>query len=233
MRSSLQHYGSNSRTQPDLELAEPSPRVPAVSNLPAVIGAPALVVQQHKEMLEVFIDIETRNRYTIQLPGGQLALYAAETGEGVGAFLTRSFLKSNRPFTMRVTDPHGNLQLTLRRPWNWFFSELHVEDANGQPIGMIDQQFAWFSRRFAVLDPAGNELAQLHGPMLRPWTFRIMVGGHEVGKISKKWSGLLKEAFTDADSFGLEMGPSMSPTLRTLAMAATFLIDFLYFEDSE
>jgi len=181
VRSSLQHYGSNSRTQPDLELAEPSPRVPAVSNLPAVIGAPALVVQQHKEMLEVFTDIETRNRYSIQLPGGQLALYAAETGEGVGAFLTRSFLKSNRPFTMRVTDPHGNLQLTLRRPW----------------------------------------------------TFRIMVGGHEVGKISKKWSGLLKEAFTDADSFGLEMGPSMSPTLRTLAMAATFLIDFLYFEDSE
>ena len=28
----------------------------------------------------------------------------------------------------------------------------------------------------------------------------------EVGKISKQWSGLLREAFTDADNFGIRDG---------------------------
>ena len=52
-----------------------------------------------------------------------------------------------------------------------------------------------------------------------------------MGRITKKWSGLLREAFTDADTFGVEMGPAMDPRLRPLMVAATFLIDFLYFED--
>ncbi len=204
-----------------------------MTNLPAIVNSTHLVVQQHKEMLEVFTDFETKNRYSVQLPDGQLAMYAAESGGGAMAFITRSFLKSKRPFTMKVTDPYGNAQLTLRRPWNWFFSELHVFDAAGQQIGMIDQKFAFFSRLFVVKDAAGNEIAQLKGPFFRPWTFRVLVQDNEVGKITKKWSGLLKEAFTDADNFGIEMGPGMNPQLRTLALAATFLIDFLYFEDSD
>ncbi|MCA9711120.1 MAG: hypothetical protein KDK70_35085 [Myxococcales bacterium] len=202
-----------------------------MANLPVLARAPRLVVRQHKEMLEIFTDLETKNRYSVELPDGQLALYAAELGGGAMDFLTRSFLKARRPFTMRLTDAAGNVQLTLRRPWTWFFSELHVSDGAGQRVGMIDQKFALFSRRFVVTDPAGTELAQLHGPFFRPWTFRILVGGQEVGKITKKWSGLLKEAFSDADNFGVELSDGMSPALRTLALAATFLIDFLYFED--
>ena len=30
-----------------------------------------------------------------------------------------------------------------------------------------------------------------------------MDGTNQVGRISKQWSGLLKEAFTDADTFGI------------------------------
>lgn len=204
-----------------------------MTNLPVLARAPSLVVSQQKEMLEVFTDFETTNRYSIQLPDGQLAMFAGETGAGAMAFLTRSFLKAKRPFTMKLTDPQGNVQLTLRRPWNWFFSELHVFDGVGTKVGMIDQTFAVFSRRFVVTDASGTELAQLHGPFFRPWTFRVVVGGQDVGKISKKWSGLLKEAFSDADNFGVEFGPAMSPALRTLVLAATFLIDFLYFEDRD
>lgn len=202
-----------------------------MTNLPVLAHAPSLVVSQKKEMLEVFTDLETKNRYSISQPDGQLALVAAELGGGAMALISRSFFKAKRPFTMRITDPQGQVQLTLRRPWNWFFSELHVTDATGARVGMIDQKFALFSRRFVITDAAGTELGQLHGPFFRPWTFRVMAGGQQVGKISKQWSGLLKEAFTDADNFGVEFGPSMSPALRTLVLAATFLIDFLYFED--
>lgn len=204
-----------------------------MTNLPVLAAASSLVVHQRKEMLEVFTDFETRNRYEVLSPTGQVALYAGETGSGAMAFLTRSFLKNKRPFTMQLVDAQGHPALTLRRPWTWFFSELHVSDGNGQPVGMIDQRFAFLSRRFVINDPSGQPLGELHGPLFRPWTFRILQNGQEVGKVTKKWGGLLKEAFTDADTFGVELGPSMSPQLRTMALAATFLIDFLYFEDRD
>ena len=205
----------------------------AVTNLPMLASVPSLVVHQKKEMLEVFTDFETRNRYEVLSPTGQTALYAAETGGGAAAFLTRSFLKNKRPFTMHLVHPHGGVAFTLRRPWTWFFSELHVSDGNGQPVGMIDQRFAFFSRRFVINGANGQPLGEIHGPFFRPWTFRIVKGGQEVGKISKKWSGLLREAFTDADTFGLQLSPAMEPALRVMALAATFLIDFLYFEDRD
>jgi uncharacterized protein YxjI len=204
-----------------------------MTNLPMLAQAPALVIRQQKEMLEVFTDFETKNRYVVQLPDGQPALYAAEQGGGAMAFLTRSFLKSRRPFTMRLLDAHGQVVFVLERPWTWFFSELHVRDGQGQRLGMIDQRWAFFARRFAVLDANNREVAQLHGPFFRPWTFRVMQGDQEVGRITKQWSGLLREAFTDADTFGVQLGPQLDERLRALALAATFLIDFLYFEDRD
>lgn len=34
-------------------------------------------------------------------------------------------------------------------------------------------------------------------------------GKDEVGKISKQWSGLLKEVFTDTDNFGITCKPAL------------------------
>ena len=202
-------------------------------NLPAVVNAESLVVRQQKEMTEIFTGLETKNQYQVQLPGGPTLLHVAETGGGAMAFLTRSLLKSSRPFHMTMRDAGGQSAMELDRPWRWLFSRLDVSDGAGRPLGSIQQRFSLFSKRFSVLDPSGAELAQLHGPLFRPWTFRVQVQGAEVGKITKEWSGMLREAFTDADTFGVQFTAGMSPQLRTLALAATFLIDFLYFENRQ
>jgi len=200
--------------------------------LPVLASTDALVIRQQKEMTEVFTSIETANRYTVSSATGQDLFHVAEQSDGAMAFLSRNFLQNKRPFTMTVlgTGARGGLQ--LRRPWRWFFSSLEVADQNGTRLGTIEQRFALVAKKFTVHDASGNEIAALHGPLFRPWTFKILVSGQEVGKITKQWSGLLKEAFTDADTFGVQYGPSMDERLRTLSMAATFLIDFLYFEDS-
>jgi len=201
-----------------------------MTNLPVLAHAPALVVRQHRELLEAFTAFEIKNRYVVQLPDGQPALYAAELGSRGWGIVVRNFLRNKRPFTIQLRDLYGNLVLQLDRPWRWFSSELYVRDGQGQPLGRIDQRFAFFASRFVVLDPAGRELAQLHGPFFRPWTFRVVQGNQQVGRITKQWGGLLRETFTDADTFGVEFGPRMDPQLRMLALAATFLIDLLYFE---
>lgn len=198
--------------------------------LPVVANADSLVIRQRKEMLEVLSSMETKNRYEVDLPDGRTILYVQEQGDGAMDFLRRNFLNTARPFHLELSDERGQDVMHLHRPWRWLFSRLDVLDGAGRPIGSIQQRFAVFSKRFSVLDTSGAEIAELHGPMLRPWTFRVLVGGQEVGQITKQWSGLLREAFTDADTFGVQYGPGMSPQLRALALAATFLIDFLYFE---
>jgi uncharacterized protein YxjI len=100
-------------------------------------------------------------------------------------------------------------------------------------VGAVQQRFAFFARRYDIQDAAGQVVAELHGPFFQPWTFQIRVGERAVGKITKQWSGFLKEAFSDADNFGVELGPELQGDARALSLAATFLIDFVHFENSE
>ncbi|MBU2530993.1 MAG: scramblase, partial [Elusimicrobia bacterium] len=52
----------------------------------------------------------------------------------------------------------------------------------------------------------------------------------EVGKIIKKWSGLGKEAFTDADNFNITFPQGIDVKQKAILLGALFLIDLLYFE---
>lgn len=49
-------------------------------------------------------------------------------------------------------------------------------------------------------------------------------GGTQVGKISKKWSGLLREAFTDADNFGISFPMDLDVRMKAVMLGACFLI---------
>ncbi|MDF1563952.1 MAG: phospholipid scramblase-related protein [Deltaproteobacteria bacterium] len=193
----------------------------------------SLVVQQKKEWGEILSGWETRNRYQITSPDGVALYHAGEVGSGALAVLTRGFLKNKRPFTMEMRDAAGAPAFKVVRPWTWFFSECEIVAPDGSVLGKVDQRWAWFNRRFTVYDRRGVEVAEIFGPLFHPWTFQLKVGEQEVGKITKKWSGLLKEAFTDSDNFMVHFGPQMDQDLRLVLLGATFLIDFLYFENRE
>ena len=81
---------------------------------------------------------------------------------------------------------------------------------------------------------AGEEVMEIVGPilLLGRGTFRLMFQGQEVGRIKKQWGGLLREAFSDADTFGVECEPTVPVELRKILLVATFLIDFTYFENN-
>ena len=51
--------------------------------------------------------------------------------------------------------------------------------------------------------------------------------------ITKKWSGLGKEMFTDADHFGVEFPERADIALKAVLLGAVFLIDFAHFEDND
>ena len=188
----------------------------------------ALVVHQQKEMTEIFTGFETRNRYVVRNEHGQELCFALEEK---GNIFLRWFLKALRPFSILITDLQGALLYHLVRPFRFFFHEMDVFDQNGGLVGKIKKRFSIVRRIYSVFDATGREVCELFGPVFHPWTFKIRIGKQEVGKITKKWSGLFKEGFTDADNFGVTFPAEADKSQKALMLGAVFLIDFVHFEN--
>lgn len=52
----------------------------------------------------------------------------------------------------------------------------------------------------------------------------VSLTGEPVGKISKQWSGLAREIFTDADFFGITFPMDLDVRMKAVLLGATFLI---------
>lgn len=192
-------------------------------------AVPAVVVTQIKEWGEILSGFELRNRYTVRDTNGADLFHAVETKNN---FLARLILRSLRPFEIELRTPEQSLALRLRRPFRFYFHELEIVDTNGSLLGSLKREFSFLRRIYTVRDAQGGEAYRLFGPLLHPWTFNIERGGAASGKITKKWSGLLKEVFADADNFGIEFPTGASLREKALLLGAVFLIDFVHFENN-
>jgi len=195
-------------------------------------AAEQLSIKQQTERLEAWTGIESANAYVVKDGLGNVAFHVAEESGSVGDFLIRNFLKAQRPFTMRIETPHGETAMIIDRPFRWFFGEVRITDGFGKPLGSVVRQFSFFNAIYTLTGSNPTEKYEIFGPMWRPWTFKIRQGGSECGLISKSWSGLGREMFTDADSFGVEFPAGVSPELKAVFLGAVFLIDFAHFEDN-
>jgi len=188
---------------------------------------PGLMIRQKTDLAEALIGFEQKNKYAVMTEAGDTVCFAAEEG---GNFVLRMLLKGYRPFTIAIVSESGERLLTLKRPFRFFFSRLDIMDAGGVRLGTIEREFALLRRIYKVMDASGTEVFKLFGPILRPWTFQVMRDGGEIGKITKKWSGLLKEAVTKADNFGVTFPPDLDVKQKAILLAGVFLIDFVHFE---
>ena len=188
----------------------------------------SLIVSQQKEWGEILSGFETKNKYVVLDEAGNRIYYAAEED---GSVLLRMFLKALRPFTLVVLTESNQVVLRVIRPFRFYFHQADIVDSQGKSLGVLQKRFSLLKRKYSVLDSSGREIFQLYGPILRPWTFIIKNNDVEYGKITKKWSGLLKEGFTDADNFGVVFPKEWDIRLKSLFLGAVFLIDFVHFEN--
>jgi uncharacterized protein YxjI len=195
------------------------------------LGYNRLSVRQRKRWWEILLSFEMKNTYDVFDQAQQPVLRVREEGAGFVSFLKRVFLGPMRPFQATVADPGtGQAVLTLDRPFRFIFHRLEVSAANGQRLGAIQRRWSWLRRIYVIENAEGRVVADLFGPILRPWTFELRVNEQVLGTIAKRWSGLMKEMFTDADNFGVDIARVPDAQLRVLAFAATVLIDVVHFE---
>ena len=188
-----------------------------------------LVVSQKKEWGEILSGFETKNKYVISDSTGNELYRAAEEN---GSLFARWFLKALRPFEISVRTNEDRVVLSAVRPFRFYFYRLDVLDAQGGLLGTVVRRFSLLRKIYSVFNASGQEVFQIFGPILHPWTFEIREGDMIHGKITKKWSGFLKEGFTDADNFGITFPPGWDVKLKALFLGTVFLIDFAHFENT-
>ena len=142
---------------------------------------------------------------------------------GVDQFLTHK---------LGVFDRDGQQVLLLERPAKLLKSKIKVSDAQGTERGAILQDNVVGPKHFALVDGRGTRIGSIDGENWMSWDFAIHDGtGVEVGRITKKWAGILKEGYTTADTYILHIEAEVSPDLRLLMFASAAGLDVALKQD--
>ncbi|XP_077536269.1 phospholipid scramblase 2-like [Haemaphysalis longicornis] len=81
-----------------------------------------------------------------------------------------------------------------------------------------------------MLDYRGEAVVHVIRPLrcVQCWCFCCLqvrsLNGVAVGTITKKWSGLVKEYFTDIDNFGVSFPMDLDVNMKATLLATTMLI---------
>ncbi len=197
---------------------------------PPTLNLSRIFIKQVFELGEIF-GFETRNKYRILDETGRDLAFAAEQQKGILGFLFRQYLGHWRSFEIHFFSADRQQFMTARHPFRWFFQRLEVVDRDERLVGAIERRFAILSKSFHVENEMGQTVMEVSSPFWRVWTFPFFRQGREVARISKKWSGLGSELFTDRDNFLVEYLDSNLPEReRSLVLAASIYIDLMYFK---
>ncbi|KAJ8342986.1 hypothetical protein SKAU_G00329140 [Synaphobranchus kaupii] len=223
---------------PDLHLGYQPTGVPPGLEYLAQIDQ--ILIHQKVELLEALTGFETSNKYEIKNSLGQQIYMAKERSD----CCTRNCCGSLRRFDLKIKDNSGQEVIHLVRPWRCAsccfpccLQEMEVQAPPGTTVGYVVQDWHPFLPQFSIQGASRETLLKLEGPCIAcnfcsDVSFELMGkdGSQSIGRISKQWSGLLREAFTDADNFGIQFPMDLDVKIKAVLMGACFLIDFMFFE---
>ncbi|CAH8558102.1 unnamed protein product [Schistosoma intercalatum] len=223
---------------------------------PAVINCPPgleyltqidqLLIKQVIDAIETFVPYEVQNRYTCYNTLGQSVYRCYEESD----FCSRAFCGASRPFVLHILNNNNSEVIRAIRPFRCDCypccscleccqEELEVQSPAGNCIGYVKRVFSGCNLDYHILDSNQSTVLQIHGPSCcfceclgSDIIFKVTSadGTVEIGRITRKWSNIVQEFFTDADNFGVSFPMDLDVKVKAILLAAVFLIDFKYFE---
>jgi len=129
------------------------------------------------------------------------------------------------------------------------YQEIQVRDGANAPVGAIVEDMWFCVPMFKVNDASGNHQYNLHQPTccggmcvdccaegccncrIPFYVFEPgkQATGEQCGSITKIWSGLGTELFTDADKFEMHFPPGADSNTKATLLGGTFLLNQLLF----
>jgi uncharacterized protein YxjI len=194
-----------------------------------LLTADKLVVSQKAKVIEI------KNQYVIRDAEGNEVGFIEQEGQSKLRKALRFVSDVDQFLTHRlaVYDSGRTKVLELTRPRKFFKSRLHVEDGNGRGVGEIVQKNVFGKIRFDLVGAQGQVMGQIKAENWRAWDFSIVdATGHEVGRIDKKFVGVLKAVFTPADNYVVDIDPALRGDLRLLTIGAAAAVDTALKQDA-
>lgn len=187
-----------------------------------------LVINQKAKLIEV------TNEYKILDETGNQVGLIREEGQSTAKKLLRFVSNLDQFMTHRlgVYDASGTKVLEMLRPRKIMKSTVQITDGAGREAGRIVQQNVLGKKRFALEGASGETLGSINAENWRAWDYSIQdPSGTEVGRITKKWAGILKEGFTTADNYVFQVTGTVSPELRLVMLASAAGVDLALKQD--
>ncbi|XP_049518939.1 phospholipid scramblase 2 [Dermacentor silvarum] len=219
---------------------------------PGIVCAPGLeylalvdqiIIQQQVELLEAILHYETCNAYVAKNSMGQFMYNIAENS----SCMARCCCGPKRPFEMDVFDYRNVAVMHFVRPLRCVhccycccLQEMQVQAPPGKVVASVVQKWSMCYPTFVVNDRNQRRVLDIVGPLCTASIpckcdvdFEVRsTNGVVIGKITKQWSGLARELFTDADTFGVTFPLDLDVHVKGALIAATMLIDYLFFEET-
>jgi uncharacterized protein YxjI len=187
-----------------------------------------LVISQKAKLIEM------TNEYRILDPEGEEVGAIREEAQSKAKKLFRLVSDIDQFLTHRLSvyEADGTKLLEIVRPAKAFKSRLQIRDAGGAERGAIVQENVIGKKRFALRGPGGEALGSIDAENWRSWDFAVQdAGGAGVARVTKKWAGFLREGFTTADHYVLEITGPTSAALRFLLVASAAALDVALKQD--
>jgi uncharacterized protein YxjI len=194
-----------------------------------LLTADKLVVSQKAKLIEL------TNQYAIRDADGAELGYVQQEGQGKLRKVLRFVSDVDQFLTHRLSvyDSSHNKLLQMTRPAKLVKSKLLVEDGSGRKVGEIVQNNVFGKIRFDLVGAEGQKLGQIRAENWRAWDFSIVDETEtEVGRIDKKFVGLAKAVFTNADNYVVDIESRLHGDLRLLAVAAATAVDTALKQDA-
>ncbi len=179
------------------------------------------------------------SHHTYDIYDGDTQEHVAVAEEKIGAVtqLLRWFVsKQLMPTRVEVREkPDDSLVFTISRGGYLFRSRVEVHDAQDALVGYFKSKLISWSGGFHVYDKEGRPFAEVSGNFIG-FKYRMTTPDCrvELGHVSKQWKGLVKEMFTSADTYMVELNEDLSeqPLAKMLVLAAALATDMIFKSES-
>ncbi|XP_052572783.1 phospholipid scramblase 2 [Peromyscus californicus insignis] len=223
------------------------PAPPPLHNCPAGLEylsqIDQILIHQQTELLEVLTGFETNNKFEIKNSLGQMVYLAVEDTD----CCTRNCCEASRPFTLRILDNLGREVMTLERPlrcssccFPCCLQEIEIQAPPGVPIGYVTQTWHPCLPKLTLQNEKKQDVLKVVGPCVActcctdiDFEIKSLDEQSKIGKISKQWSGCVRETFTDSDNFGIQFPLDLDVKMKAVTLGACFLLDYMFFEGCE
>ncbi|XP_013177516.1 PREDICTED: phospholipid scramblase 1-like [Papilio xuthus] len=169
------------------------------------------------------------NKYVVMTPDGSPVLFAREDS----GLMDRLLMGTSRALHINVFDTEDKEVMRFRRPYTMGPDKMEV-CVCGRGVALVRKEFTFLKPVINVNDAADRPLFRVKGPLAITSQCDFEIYNMEkkrVGAIRKKWGGLVREAFSSADNYVIELPADLDVRYKAALLGTCFLIDFMYYEN--